>query len=149
MASGGATAVFYEDATFWQGAGATGLTGIVGLVALWVRRRIGKETKKESLEERLQRWQESTVAQVRKENLSLRLEMAGLREQASQIPIMKACLSLAVDALHRLSPNSPELRQIGVLLSRAMPIDPTVPDDMRDILNRIRPSGHGEGGDEH
>lgn len=131
--------MIYEDPSFWQGAGATGLTAIV---AVWVRRF----TKKESLEERLQRWQEATVAQVREENSSLRLEMAALKAQASQIPIMKACLSLAVDALHRLSPNSPELRQIGVLLSRAMPIDPTVPDDMRDILNRIRWSDHGEGG---
>lgn len=142
MAPGGINAVIYDDPNFWQGVGGAGLTAFA---AVWVR----KLTRRESLEERLQRWQETTVKRVQNENVTLRLEMADLKEKASQIPIMKACLSLAVDALHRLSPNSPELRQIGVLLSRAMPIDPNVPDDMRDILNRIRWSDHKEGGDEY
>jgi hypothetical protein len=136
-ASGGTIAVIYEDPSFWQGAGATGLTA---LVALWVRR----VTRRESLEERLQRWQEATVAQVRQENISLRIELAEVKARALRVPVMEACLRLAVDALHRLCPNSPELRQIGVLLSRAVPIDPTVPDEMRDILNRIRWSDEGE-----
>jgi len=133
--------VGFDDPTFWQGAGAVGITGIV---AVWVR----KLAKRESLEDRLQRWQESTVASVRAENQELRREVTGLEREVAtlnaktgRVDIVEACLRLSVEALARIAPGAPELRQIAVLLSKAVPIDPDVPDDMRAILARIRRTG--------
>lgn len=128
----GGAEVPLQDLTFWQGAGAAGITGFI---ALWIR----KITKRESLEDRLQRWQEATVQRVQKENEGLRAEIGALKESVARMPVMEACLGLAVNALHRIAPGSPELRQIGALLSRSFHADSDIPDDMRELLDRIGP----------
>lgn len=130
----------FDDLNFWHGAGGMGITGII---ALWIR----KITKRESLEERLQRWQEQTVQRVQSENETLRAEVRSLKTSVARMPVVEACLGLAVNALYRISPNAPELRQIGALLSNSFSIESEIPDDMRELLDRLgsNPKKNGRG----
>lgn len=115
---------------FWTGAGAAGAAGLFGWLGRMALRR-------ESLEERLQRWQTETVKEVRSENADLRGEVAKLKPIAARLVIVESCLRLAVDALHSIAPESPELRQIGTLLRTAIPVDPDTPDDMHELMQKI------------
>lgn len=118
------------DPGFWSGAGAAGLTGLFA----WI---ISKFRSKESLEDRLSRWQESTVARVQAENDGLRREITELKAVTSRLPIVEACLRLAVEALYHVAPEAPELRQIGTLLRKAFPVDADTPDEFRDMVAKL------------
>ena len=130
-------AVPWDDPGFWTGAGAAGLTGAVGLI---LRKLAGKE----SLEDRLQRWQIETVQQVRSENASVRAENATLRTEVSRLRtaserlyIVESCLRIVVVKLQSIAADSPELQQVGALLSRVILVDEDTPDVMRDLLSQI------------
>lgn len=120
----------FSDPTFWTGAGATGITGLLGV---WIRRA----TRKESLEERLNRWQTETVQAVKAENADLREEVETLKEREGRLFIVETCLRLVVLEVMRLDPDSPVLRQVGAMLTNALPVDPELPDDMRELLVKI------------
>lgn len=120
-----------SDPHFWGGVAAAVITGLFGWLVQKVRHR-------ESLEDRLQRWQTETVQRFRDENADLRTEIATLKSMAARLPIMEACLRLAVDALHQIAPESPELRQIGALLRRAIPVDHDTPHDLRELIDKLQ-----------
>lgn len=130
------------DIGFWSGVGAAALTGVIGWVSGFFRwlsdLSKNKSERREGLEERLQRWQKETVERVHSENAGLRAEVADLKTLTARLPIMEACLRLAVEALHHVAPDAPELRHIGALLREAVPVDMETPDAMRDLLDKLK-----------
>jgi hypothetical protein len=127
---------------FWAGAGFTGLTGLIGtLIVRWFTRR-------ESLEDRLQRWQEDTVKRVHGENALLRKEVADLEKEVDILKrrdartyIIETCLRLVVVELKHLAPHNEKLNQVATMLARTVPFHPDLPDDMLDLLRHIN-DGH-------
>lgn len=120
-----------DDPSFWTGAGAAGITG---LGAVWLRKLLHRE----SLEDRLQRFQTELVAEVRAENATLRSKVATLEHRDARVLIVETCLRLVVVELKRIDPDNEKLDQVATMLTRAVPMDRVLPDDMIELVDLLR-----------
>lgn len=110
----------------------TGIVTTLGGVFAWVIKR------GESIDARLQRWQEQTVQRFAGENAELLREVLGLRRAVNRTTHLELALRLAVDELVRHAPDSPALLLVHDVLAVAYPVGIEASEDMADIIAKLR-----------
>lgn len=108
------------DNAVWSAGGAAFLGALQMIRRVWLK----KTNRKESLEDRLQRWQEKIVGEVREseracraENEELRSKIIVLEKRDSRVFIIESCLRLLVVEVRKHDPGSPVLKQVETMLS--------------------------------
>lgn len=100
---------------FLAGAGTAAGAGIVGYIIHWLRRG-------ERLEARMEKMRET---------------IAMLEKRDARVYIIETCLRLVVTELKRVDPENEKLHQVATILTRAVPLDRKIPDDMGELLDVI------------
>jgi hypothetical protein len=102
---------------FWTGAGTTAGAGFIGFLAHWFRRGERLEAKLDAMREKI----------------------AGLEKRDARVYIVETCLRLVVVELKRVDPDNEKLHQVATILTRAVPMDRKIPDEMGELLDLIEP----------
>lgn len=98
--------------------------------------------RRESIEERLQRWQSETVQRVSERAGQLEAEVMRLRLVVARVTHLELGLKLAVDEVARLDPGSRVLVLLRDVLTVAYPVEAEAPEDIADLLRKLeRPGG--------
>lgn len=106
----------------------TTLAAVFGIV--WKRR--------ESIEERLQRWQTETVERVTARAKELETEVLKLRIAVARVTHLELGLKIAVDELARVSPDNPVLLLLHDVLAAAYPIEVEAPEDIAGLIKKLK-----------
>lgn len=93
--------------------------------------------RRESIEERLQRWQSETVQRVSDRAGQLEAEVMRLRLVVARVTHLELGLKLAVDEVARLDPGSRVLVLLRDVLTVAYPVEAEAPEDIADLLRKL------------
>jgi hypothetical protein len=98
--------------------------------------------RRESIEDRLQRWQSETVKRVSDRADQLEAEVMRLRLVVARVTHLELGLKLAVDEVARLDPGSRVLVLLHDVLTVAYPVEAEAPEDIAALLRQFeRPGG--------
>lgn len=106
------------------------LTMLATVLGVWWRRR-------ESIEERLQRWQSETVQRATARGNELERRVIIAEAKVARVTHLELALRLAVDELAAKVPDSPVLLLLHDVLAVAYPVPLDTPEDVAAMLKKL------------
>ena len=104
-----------------------------------------KDARAQTRSAKLQAWHDELDARERKQDdrdtkYQQHIE-AQLRRNTVEIRVLRRAFDLAAEPLRRLKPDDPNLAMAQRLLSRAFPLDPSLPEDISVLLAMVDEPG--------